>query len=36
MLREIKEQPAVLEKTIKAESKKLKKIGRFLKDRDVQ
>ncbi|NNE66941.1 MAG: SIS domain-containing protein [Pyrinomonadaceae bacterium] len=35
MLREIKEQPAMLEKTIRAETKKLDKIGRFLKDRDV-
>jgi len=36
MLREIKEQPTMLEKTINAETKKLDKIGRFLKDRDVQ
>ena len=35
MLKEISQQPSVLEKTIKAESKKLNKIGRFLKDRDI-
>ncbi|MEZ5345240.1 MAG: SIS domain-containing protein [Pyrinomonadaceae bacterium] len=35
MLKEIAQQPAVLEKTIKAEEKKLNKIGRFLKDRDI-
>jgi glucosamine--fructose-6-phosphate aminotransferase (isomerizing) len=36
MLREIYQQPAVLEKTINAEAKKLRKIGTFLKDRDIQ
>ena len=36
MLREIHQQPAVLEKTINAEAKKLKKIGTFLKNRDIQ
>ncbi len=35
MLREIGQQPAVLEKTINAEQKKLNKIGRFLANRDV-
>ena len=35
MLKEIAEQPAVLERTIKAEAKKLEKIGKFLKDRDI-
>ena len=35
MLREIMQQPAVLEKTIKAEESKLFKIGRFLQNRDV-
>ncbi len=35
MLKEIAQQPAVLEKTIKAESKKLDKIGKFLKDRNI-
>lgn len=35
MLKEISQQPTVLEKTIKTESKKLNKIGRFLKDRDI-
>ena len=35
MLKEITEQPTVLEKTIKAESKKLNKIGQFLQNRDV-
>ncbi len=35
MLKEIAQQPAVLEKTIKAESRKLNKIGKFLKDRDI-
>lgn len=36
MLREINEQPAMLEKTIQAETKKLDKIGRFLRDRNVE
>lgn len=35
MLREIAQQPGVLEKTIREESRKLGKIGRFLKDRDI-
>lgn len=35
MLKEIAQQPTVLEKTIKAESKKLDKIGKFLLNRDV-
>ncbi len=35
MLKEIRQQPAVLERTLKAEEKKLNKIGRFLQDREV-
>ncbi len=35
MLKEIAQQPFVLEKTIKAESKKLSKIGKFLQNRDI-
>jgi len=35
MLKEIAQQPSVMERTINAEEKKLNKIGRFLKDRDV-
>jgi glucosamine--fructose-6-phosphate aminotransferase (isomerizing) len=35
MLAEIAEQPTVLERTIKAESKKLNKIGKFLLNRDI-
>ena len=35
MLKEIAQQPKVLEKTIKAEEKKLQKIGRFLQNRDI-
>lgn len=35
MLKEIAQQPTVLEKTIKAESKKLNKIAKFLQNRDV-
>lgn len=35
MLKEIRQQPLVLEKTIKAESKKLTKIGKFLQDREI-
>lgn len=35
MLKEIAEQPSVLERTIKAEAKKINKIGNFLKNRDV-
>jgi glucosamine--fructose-6-phosphate aminotransferase (isomerizing) len=35
MLAEIAEQPAVLEKTIRLESAKLKKLGVFLRERDV-
>ena len=35
MLDEIAEQPEVLEKTIRLESEKLKKLGVFLRDRDV-
>ncbi len=35
MLKEIGEQPAVLEKTIRLESDKLKKLSAFLRDRDI-
>ncbi len=35
MLQEIQEQPEVLEKTIKAESAKLKKLGAFLRGKDI-
>ena len=35
MLAEIAEQPAVLEKTIKAESSKIKKLGAFLIEKDI-
>ncbi|REJ78389.1 MAG: SIS domain-containing protein [Acidobacteria bacterium] len=35
MLREIRQQPDVIEKTIRAESTKLRKLGKFLRDRDV-
>lgn len=35
MLKEIAQQPSVLEKTIKAESKKLNKIGKFLQNREI-
>ncbi len=35
MLKEIAQQPSVLEKTINAEEKKLNKIGRFLRNRDI-
>ncbi len=35
MLKEIAEQPVVLEKTIKAETEKMKKIGKFLHNRDI-
>lgn len=35
MLKEILQQPVVLERTINAEEKKLNKIGKFLQDRDV-
>jgi glutamine---fructose-6-phosphate transaminase (isomerizing) len=35
MLQEISEQPVVLEKTILAESKKLKKLGEFLRQKDI-
>ncbi len=35
MLAEIAEQPAVLEKTIRLEMGKLKKLGVFLRERDV-
>lgn len=35
MLQEILEQPEVLEKTIRAESEKLKKLGAFLRERDI-
>lgn len=35
MLKEIAQQPDVLERTIRAESAKLKKLGSFLRDRDV-
>jgi glucosamine--fructose-6-phosphate aminotransferase (isomerizing) len=35
MLKEIAQQPEVLERTIRAESAKLRKLGEFLRDRDV-
>jgi glutamine---fructose-6-phosphate transaminase (isomerizing) len=35
MLKEIAQQPSVLEKTIRAESKKLNKIGNFLQNREI-
>lgn len=35
MLKEIAEQPVVLERTIRAEAEKLNKIGRFLHDRNI-
>lgn len=35
MLKEIAEQPVVLEKTIKAETEKIKNIGKFLHNRDI-
>jgi glucosamine--fructose-6-phosphate aminotransferase (isomerizing) len=35
MLEEIAEQPVVLEKTIRLETGKLKKLGVFLRERDV-
>ncbi len=35
MLQEIAEQPAVLEKTIQAEREKVKKLGTFLREKDV-
>ncbi|MCO6509416.1 MAG: SIS domain-containing protein [Aridibacter famidurans] len=35
MLREIRQQPEMIEKTIRGESAKLKKLGSFLRDRDV-
>ncbi|MEZ5307645.1 MAG: SIS domain-containing protein [Pyrinomonadaceae bacterium] len=35
MLKEIHEQPKVLEKTIGAEESKLRKIGRFVRDREI-
>lgn len=35
MLKEISEQPEVLERTIKAESEKLKKLGAFLREKDI-
>ena len=35
MLKEIQEQPEVLEKTIKAETEKLKKLGAFLRGKDI-
>jgi len=35
MLQEIREQPEVLERTIRAESEKLKKLGEFLRRKDI-
>src|SRR3712207_4431135 len=35
MLKEIAEQPSVLEKTIQAEGKKLEKLGTFLREKDI-
>ncbi|MEJ7860831.1 MAG: SIS domain-containing protein [Pyrinomonadaceae bacterium] len=35
MLQEIREQPAALEKTIQAEQKKVKKLGQFLLEKDI-
>lgn len=35
MLREIRQQPDVIERTIRAEASKLKKLGAFLRNRDV-
>lgn len=35
MLKEITQQPSVLERTIKAETKKLNKIGKFLQNREI-
>jgi glucosamine--fructose-6-phosphate aminotransferase (isomerizing) len=35
MIQEISEQPEVLEKTIRAESGKLKKLGAFLREKDI-
>ncbi len=35
MIKEISEQPEVLEKTIQAESGKLKKLGTFLREKDI-
>ena len=35
MMQEIQEQPDILEKTIQAESSKVKKLGTFLRDKDI-